>query len=91
MLAGRGRLVVDGLSHAFGPDTTLAIPPGLDHQIFADGTSRSRLLTAFSATPVETDLPDGTPIDAALGQLTADAAPCNARCKGLGHLCGRSR
>jgi len=62
VLAGRGRVVVDGVSHAFGPHTTLAIPSGVDHQIFADGDVPLELIAAFSATPVRTDLPDGTPL-----------------------------
>ncbi len=62
VLHGRGRLVVDGVAHAFGPDSTLVIPTGVDHQIFCDPDGPMETIAAFSATPVQTDLPDGTPI-----------------------------
>jgi mannose-6-phosphate isomerase-like protein (cupin superfamily) len=62
VLAGRGRVVVDGVSHAFGPDSTLVIPPGVDHQLFCDLGEPMAVIAAFSATPVRTDLPDGTPL-----------------------------
>jgi len=62
VLAGRGHLVIDGVSHAFGPDATLVIPPGVDHQIFCGPDEPTEVIAAFSATPVGTDLPDGTPL-----------------------------
>ncbi|HEX7374390.1 MAG TPA: cupin domain-containing protein [Steroidobacteraceae bacterium] len=63
VLAGRGRLEIDGVAHAFGPDTTLIIPAGVNHQIFSDGPETLECIAAFAATPVAVDLPDGTPID----------------------------
>lgn len=63
VLAGRGRLVVDGREHAFGPDMTLVIPAGVDHQIFSDGPETMVCIAAFAATPVGVVFPDGTPVD----------------------------
>lgn len=63
VLAGRGRLAIDGASHQFGPETTLVIPPHVDHQIFSDGPEPLEMVAAFSATPVGVVLPDGTPLE----------------------------
>ena len=59
---GRGRLVIGGVAYVFGPDSTLVIPPGMDHQIFCEPDAPMETIAAFSATPVQTDLPDDTPI-----------------------------
>lgn len=63
VLAGRGRLEIDGVAHPFGPDTTLVIPANVDHQIFSDGPEPLQCVAAFAATPVGVVLPDGTPIE----------------------------
>lgn len=63
VLAGRGRLVVDGTAHPFGPGTTLVIPAHADHQIFSDGPEPLECFAAFSKSPVGVVLPDGTPIE----------------------------
>jgi len=63
VLAGHGRLVIDGVAHPFGPDTTLVIPAEVDHQIFSDGPGMLHCVAAFAATPVGVVLPDGTPLD----------------------------
>lgn len=63
VLAGRGRLVVGGRAHPFGPDTTLVIPAHVDHQIFSDGPEPLVCIAAFAATPVGVVLPDGTPLE----------------------------
>ena len=63
VLAGRGRLEIGGVAHRFGPDTTLIIPAGVNHQIFSDGPEPLECIAAFAATPVGVVLPDGTPID----------------------------
>jgi quercetin dioxygenase-like cupin family protein len=55
-------VVVDGVSHALGPDTTLVIPPGVDHPISCGPDEPMEVIAAFSATPVATGLPDGTPL-----------------------------
>ena len=60
--SGTGELHIAGEVHRFGPDTTLVIPPDLDHQIINTGTQPMQLLAAFSATPVPTVFPDGQPI-----------------------------
>ena len=52
VLAGSGEVHYDGKVVPFGPDTTLVIPPHVDHQIFATGTVPMETVAAFSATPV---------------------------------------
>lgn len=61
--AGRGRLLVDGRAVEFGPDSTLVLPAGCDHQIINDGDEPLQLVAAFSATPVGTFTPEGAVID----------------------------
>ena len=61
--AGRGQLLVDGAVVEFGPDSTLVLPAGRDHQIVNNGTEPLRLLAVFPGTPVATKRPDRTPID----------------------------
>jgi mannose-6-phosphate isomerase-like protein (cupin superfamily) len=63
VLAGRGRVHIAGVVHDFGPDTTLVIPAGVDHQIFSTGDEPLQTIAAFPATPVQVTLPDGTPFD----------------------------
>jgi mannose-6-phosphate isomerase-like protein (cupin superfamily) len=60
--AGRGEAHVAGKVLAFGPSTTLIIPPEVDHQLFNTGAEPMTLIGVFSATPVGTMLPDGQPI-----------------------------
>lgn len=60
--SGRGELHIRGEVHRFGPETTLVIPPGVDHQIINSGSEPLELTAAFSTSPVEVVLPDGTPL-----------------------------
>ena len=59
---GSGEVHIDGAVIAFGPDTTLVLPPNRAHQIFNTGDVPLKTIAAFSATPVGTSLPDGAPI-----------------------------
>jgi mannose-6-phosphate isomerase-like protein (cupin superfamily) len=59
VLAGRGEVDLGGRRIAFGPDTTLVLPPDVPHQIFNTGSVPLVTVAAFSATPVGTFLPDG--------------------------------
>jgi quercetin dioxygenase-like cupin family protein len=59
---GRGELRIGDAVHAFGPDTTLVIPPGVAHQVLNAGDEPLELLAAFSTSPVPVTLPDGTPL-----------------------------
>jgi mannose-6-phosphate isomerase-like protein (cupin superfamily) len=61
--AGGGQLLVDGAVVEFGPDSTLVLPAGRDHQIINNGTEPLRLLAVFPDTPVATTGLDGSPID----------------------------
>ena len=59
---GSGELHIDGRVIAFGPDTTLVLPPNRPHQIFNTGSVALKTIAAFSCTPVGTFLPDGVPL-----------------------------
>ena len=61
--SGRGQLHVDGSIVEFGPDSTLVLPAGCDHQIVNSGDEPLRTLAVFAGTPVGTALPDGRPIE----------------------------
>ena len=62
VLEGSGELHIDGQVIAFGPDTTLVLPPHRPHQICNTGTVTMKTVAAFSSSPVGTFLPDGAPI-----------------------------
>lgn len=59
---GSGVLEVEGVRHAFSAPCTLVVPPDAPHQIFNTGSGPMRLVAAFSASPVQVFLPDGTPL-----------------------------
>jgi quercetin dioxygenase-like cupin family protein len=54
VVAGSGEVHIDGQVLAFGPDSTLVLPPGVPHQIFNTGDGPLVTVAAFSATPVGT-------------------------------------
>ena len=62
VLAGSGEVHSAGKVLAFGPDTTLVLPPHVPHQIFNTGSVPLETVAPFSATPVGTFLPGGEPI-----------------------------
>ncbi len=57
--AGRGRLLLDGEEHCFGPDVTLIVPPGVPHQLLSTGGEALRIIAVLGMTPVEVVFPDG--------------------------------
>lgn len=61
--AGSGELHIGGSVLRFGADSTLLLPAGQVHQIINAGSQPMELLGIFAATPVETWLADGSPID----------------------------
>ena len=61
--SGEGELQVDGEVHRFGPGTTLVLPKGRHHQIFATGAAPLEILGIFGSSPVGTFLPDGEALD----------------------------
>jgi mannose-6-phosphate isomerase-like protein (cupin superfamily) len=63
VVEGSGEVHMDGEVIPFGPDSTLVLPPNRPHQIFNTGDVPLRTIAAFSASPVGTFLPDGTPIE----------------------------
>lgn len=62
VLSGSGEVDIGGRRFAFGPDTTLVLPPEVPHQIFNTGGTPLVTLAAFSSTPVGAFLPDGAPL-----------------------------
>lgn len=62
VIEGSGHVEIGGETVAFGPDTTLVLPPGVPHKIVNTGSVPLRTVAAFSATPVGTFLPDGAPL-----------------------------
>ena len=62
VLEGSGEVHIGGEVVAFGPDTTLVLPPGVPHQIFNTGAVPLTTVAAFSATPVGTFDPGGEPM-----------------------------
>lgn len=61
--AGRGELHIAGRVERFGPNQTLLLPAGVDHQIVNTGEGALCLTAAFSETPVRTRLPDGSALE----------------------------
>ncbi len=62
IFSGSGHAVIDGESHAFGPDSTLIFPAGVTHQLVNSGDAPITLLAALSASPAKVFAPDGTEI-----------------------------
>jgi mannose-6-phosphate isomerase-like protein (cupin superfamily) len=60
--SGRGELHIAGSVYPFGANTTLVIPPNVDHQIINVGAEPMNLTAAFSTSPVAAVFPDGQPI-----------------------------
>jgi quercetin dioxygenase-like cupin family protein len=63
VLAGSGELQIDGQVVAFGPDSTLVIPPDAPHRIVNTGADPLVTLAVFSVSPVEVRFPDGERIE----------------------------
>ncbi len=61
--AGEGELRLDGKVHRFGPDTTLAIPGNVPHEIINTGDKPLELVGILAASPVEVFFPDGQRIE----------------------------
>ena len=63
-LAGQGE-VHDGQGavQRFGADCSIALPAGGLHQIFNAGAQPLEIIGVFAATPVATELPDGSPLE----------------------------
>lgn len=62
-LGGWGEVRAEGRSQRFGPDTTVVLPQGQDHQLVNVGAGPLELIGIFAATPVDTCLPDGQVIE----------------------------
>lgn len=62
-LSGEGEVHSQGRVQRFGPDTTVVLPGGHQHQLFNVGSTPMEILGVFAATPVATLDPDGAPMD----------------------------
>lgn len=61
--AGDGELHLEGRIERFAANTTVIIPPQVDHQIFSVGKEPLSLIAVFAMTPVDTRFPDGVPVE----------------------------
>ena len=52
-----------GAVQRFGADCSIALPAGGLHQIFNAGAQPLEIIGVFAATPVATELPDGSPLE----------------------------
>lgn len=59
---GEGTLLVNGAEQRFKAGDTLILPRNELHQILNTGAGVLQLLAAFSAAPVQVELPDGMPL-----------------------------
>ena len=62
-LAGSGEVHIGGVAHRFGPEQTIVLPRGVQHQIFNTGELPMDTLGCFGASPVPTLLPGGDALD----------------------------
>lgn len=63
-LAGQGEVHDgDGAVQRFGADCSIALPAGRLHQIFNTGAQPLEIIGVFGATPVATELPDGSALE----------------------------
>jgi len=53
ILEGSGTLMIEGKTTAFGPNSTLIIPPDVIHQISNTGEARMVIIAALAAAPVK--------------------------------------
>lgn len=60
---GSGEVHVAGQAHRFGPESTVVLPKGVQHQIFNTGDTPMEILGIFGGSPVGTFLPDGTALE----------------------------
>lgn len=59
VLKGSGNATVDGKTTAFGPDTTIIIPPEVDHQIANTGSEPMSIIAVLSKVSPTTYYLDG--------------------------------
>jgi mannose-6-phosphate isomerase-like protein (cupin superfamily) len=62
-LSGWGEVHTEGRAQRFGADCTVVLPANRDHQIFNVGPEPLEIVGVFSATPVVTCFPDGSPLE----------------------------
>ena len=62
ILSGSGQLELGGATFAFGPETTLIVPPGAAHRIANTGDRDMQLIGVLTMAPVVVETPDGAPI-----------------------------
>ena len=59
ILAGRGRLEIEGKSQGFGPDSSLILSANAVHRIANDGAEPLELIGILGMAPVRVETPEG--------------------------------
>jgi quercetin dioxygenase-like cupin family protein len=59
ILAGRGRLDIQGMSQTFGADSSLILPANLVHRLANDGDAPLELIGVLGMAPVRVETPAG--------------------------------
>ena len=62
ILTGSGTLMIDGVTTAFGPNSTLILPHDVVHQITNTGADEMHLVATLSMAPVRVRTGDGAPM-----------------------------
>lgn len=60
---GTAELRMLGSTRRLGAGDTVVLPASIDHQILNIGAEPLEMIAVFTASPVQTVAPDGTPID----------------------------
>lgn len=62
ILRGTGQITIEGRETAFGPNSTIFIPPDAVHQLVNSGAEDMFLIGVLGVTPVEVNTADGETI-----------------------------
>jgi quercetin dioxygenase-like cupin family protein len=62
VLRGSGVCQISGITHSFGPNSTLIVPPDVVHKIANTGGDEMWVVGALSMAPVVVQTPNGSPL-----------------------------